>query len=141
MKLTIAGTGYVGLVTGTGFANLGNDVICFDIDQKKIDTLKNGIIPIYEPGLKELFERNVDAGRLKFTIDARMAVQDSEIIFICVNTPSNEHQEADLTAVKEVAKAVGQHMNEYKLIVNSKSVLRLHLLEIIKEPFHLTFTN
>ena len=108
MKLTIAGTGYVGLVTGTGFANLGNDVICFDIDREKINSLKNGAIPIYEPGLEEIYKRNVEAGRLKFTTDAIKAVQESEIIFICVNTPTNEHQEADLTAVEEVAKAIGQ---------------------------------
>jgi len=112
MKLTIAGTGYVGLVTGTGFANLGNDVICFDIDREKVDLLKNGIIPIYEPGLGELYNRNVEAGRLKFTIDAKKAIRESEIIFICVDTPTNEHQEADLTAVKEVAKAIGQYMND-----------------------------
>ena len=122
MKLTIAGTGYVGLVTGTGFANLGNDVICFDIDNGKIDALKNGIIPIYEPGLEELYKRNVEAGRLTFTTDAVKAVQESEIIFICVNTPANEHREADLTAVIEVAKAVGRHLEEYKVIVNKSTV-------------------
>jgi len=122
MKLTIAGTGYVGLVTGTGFANLGNDVICFDIDREKIDSLKNGVMPIYEPGLEELYNRNVESGRLKFTTDTEKAVRESEIIFICVNTPTNEHQEADLTAVKGVAKAVGQHMNEYKVVVNKSTV-------------------
>jgi len=122
MKLTIAGTGYVGLVTGTGFANLGNDVICFDIDKEKIDALENGIIPIYEPGLEELYRRNVEAGRLEFTTDAKKAVQESEIIFICVNTPANEHREADLSAVIEVAKAVGRHMEEYKVIVNKSTV-------------------
>jgi UDPglucose 6-dehydrogenase len=122
MKLTIAGTGYVGLVTGTGFANLGNDVICFDIDKGKIDALENGTIPIFEPGLEELYKRNVEAGRLKFTTDAIQAVQESEIIFICVNTPVNEHKEADLTAVIEVAKAVGRHMEEYKVIVNKSTV-------------------
>jgi len=122
MKLTIAGTGYVGLVTGTGFANLGNDVLCFDIDREKIDSLNNGIIPIYEPGLDEIYKRNVETGRLKFTSDTQKAIQESEIIFICVNTPTNEHQEADLTAVIEVAKAVGQHMNEYKVVVNKSTV-------------------
>jgi UDPglucose 6-dehydrogenase len=122
MKLTIAGTGYVGLVTGTGFANLGNDVICFDIDDGKIDALRNGTIPIYEPGLEELYKRNVEAGRLGFTTDAEKAVRESEIIFICVNTPANEHQEADLTAVREVAKAIGRHMEEYKVIVNKSTV-------------------
>jgi len=122
MKLTIAGTGYVGLVSGTGFANLGNDVICFDIDKEKIEALKNGTIPIYEPGLDELYKRNVEAGRLTFTTDPETAVRESEIIFICVNTPSNEHKEADLTAVKEVARVIGRHMDQYKVIVNKSTV-------------------
>ena len=131
MKLTIAGTGYVGLVTGTGFANLGNDVICFDIHKGKIDALKNGTIPIYEPGLEELYKRNVEAERLKFTTNAIKAVQESEIIFICVNTPTNEHLEADLTAVKDVAKVIGQHMNGYKVIVN-KSTVPVGTAELVK---------
>ena len=122
MKLTIAGTGYVGLVTGTGFSNLGNDVICFDIDSGKINALKNGIIPIYEPGLGELYKRNIEAGRLGFTTDAEKAVRESEIIFICVNTPTNEHREADLAAVIEVAKAIGRHIEEYKVVVNKSTV-------------------
>ena len=122
MKLTIAGTGYVGLVTGTGFANLGNDVICFDIDRAKIDLLEDGGIPIYEPGLEEIYKRNLKTGRLKFTTDAKKAVQESEIIFICVNTPTNKHHEADLTAVREVAKAIGQYMDEYKIVVNKSTV-------------------
>jgi len=132
MKLTIAGTGYVGLVNGTGFANLGNDVICFDIDREKVDLLKNGIIPIYESGLGELYKRNVEAGRLKFTVDAEKAVRESEIIFICVNTPTNEHQEADLTAVEEVAKAIGQYMNDYKIIVN-KSTVPVGTADLVKK--------
>ena len=122
MKLTIAGTGYVGLVTGTGFANLGNDVICFDVDKTKIDLMANGGMPIYEPGLEEIYRRNLKTKRLKFTTDAAKAVQESEIIFICVNTPTNEHQEADLTAVKEVAKAIGRYMDDYKLVVNKSTV-------------------
>ena len=132
MKLTIAGTGYVGLVSGTGFANLGNDVICFDIDREKVDLLKNGIIPIYEPGLGELYNRNVEAGRLKFTTDAKKAIRESEIIFICVDTPTNEHQEADLTAVKEVAKAIGQYMNDYKILVN-KSTVPVGTADLVKK--------
>ena len=122
MKLTIAGTGYVGLVTGTGFANLGNDVICFDIDRAKIDLMANGVMPIYEPGLEEIYKRNLKTKRLKFTTDALKAIQESEIIFICVNTPTNDHQEADLTAVKEVSKAIGRYMDDYKLIVNKSTV-------------------
>jgi UDPglucose 6-dehydrogenase len=122
MKLTIAGTGYVGLVTGTGFANLGNDVICFDIDRAKIDLMANGGMPIYEPGLEEIYKRNLKTKRLKFTADAAKAVQESEIIFICVNTPTNDRQEADLTAVQEVAKAVGRYMDDYKIVVNKSTV-------------------
>lgn len=131
MKLTIAGTGYVGLVTGTGFANLGNDVICFDIDRAKIDLLLDGVMPIYEPGLEEIYKRNLKTNRLKFTTDAVKAVQESEIIFICVNTPTNEHREADLTAVQEVAKAIGRYMDDYKIVVN-KSTVPVGTAELVK---------
>ena len=132
MKLTIAGTGYVGLVTGTGFANLGNDVICFDINKTKMDKLAEGVMPIYEPGLKEIYQRNLKAGRLKFTTDAVKAVQESDIIFICVDTPNSEHQEADLTAVKVVAKAIGQNMNDYKVVVN-KSTVPVGTADLVKK--------
>ncbi len=132
MKLTIVGTGYVGLVTGTGFANLGNDVICLDVDKAKVDLLADGRIPIYEPGLEEIYKSNLKAGRLKITTDTKKAVQESEIIFICVGTPTNEHQETDLTAVKEVAKTVGQYMNEYKIVVN-KSTVPVGTADIVKE--------
>jgi len=132
MKLTIVGTGYVGLVAATGFANLGNDVICVDIDKEKIDLLKGGVVPIYEPGLEELFKNNLKGGRLKFTTDMAEAVQESEIIFICVGTPSNEFQEADLTAVEEVAKAIGTYMNEYKIVVN-KSTVPVGTADLVKK--------
>ena len=132
MKLTIVGTGYVGLVAATGFANLGNDVICVDIDKEKIDLLKGGVVPIYEPGLEELFKNNLKGGRLKFTTDMAEAVQESEIIFICVGTPSNEFQEADLTAVEEVAKAIGTYMNEYKVVVN-KSTVPVGTADLVKK--------
>ncbi len=122
MKLTIAGTGYVGLVSGTGFANLGNDVICFDIDTKKIDMLTKGIMPIFEPGLEEVYKRNLEAGRLKFTTDAKKGVQESDIIFICVDTPTDKEQNADLAAVKEVARVIGEYMNGYKIVVNKSTV-------------------
>ena len=122
MKLTIAGTGYVGLVTGTGFANLGNDVVCFDVDETKINQLKDGVLPIYEPGLEEIYKRHFESGRLHFTTDPLKAVQESEIIFICVGTPSNEKQEADLTYVEEVAGVIGKYMNEYKVVVNKSTV-------------------
>ncbi|RLB85312.1 MAG: UDP-glucose 6-dehydrogenase [Deltaproteobacteria bacterium] len=122
MKLTIVGTGYVGLVTGTGLANLGNDVICLDVDKTKTDVLAKGELTIYEPGLGEIFKRNLKGGRLKFTDDAIKAVQESEIIFICVGTPSNELYEADLTAVEDVARAIGKYMNGYKIVVNKSTV-------------------
>jgi len=122
MKLTVVGTGYVGLVTGVGFANLGNDVICLDIDSEKITRLENGELVIYEPGLGELFERNLAGGRLKFATDFQTAVETSDIIFICVGTPTNERQEADLTAVRDVAAAIGKYMNGYKVIVNKSTV-------------------
>jgi UDPglucose 6-dehydrogenase len=122
MKFTIVGTGYVGLVTGVGFANLGHDVICLDVDQAKIDMIESGKLPIYEPGLLEIFERNFKGGRLKFTTDTKMAVAASEVIFICVGTPPNEHQEADLTAVKAVAADIGRHMDDYKVVVDKSTV-------------------
>lgn len=122
MKLTVTGTGYVGIVTGTGFANLGNDVMCFDIDRDKISELSEGRLPIYEPGLTEIFKRNLDAGRLRFTTDTVEAMQGSDIIFICVGTPENAAGEADLTAVKQVATAIGKYMNGYKVVVNKSTV-------------------
>ena len=122
MKLAIAGTGYVGIVTGTGFANLGNDVICYDIDTEKVNMLTEGELPIYEPGLGEIFRRNLDAGRLQFTTDSIEAVQNAEIIFICVGTPSNSELAADLTAVKQVAESIGRYMNDYKVVVNKSTV-------------------
>ena len=122
MKLTIAGTGYVGIVTGVGFAKLGNDVICLDIDREKVEKLKNGELTIYEPGLEEIFRRTLASGRLTFTDDVITAIQKSEIIFICVGTPPNARQEADLTAVENVARAVGAYMNEHKIIVNKSTV-------------------
>lgn len=132
MRLTVAGTGYVGLVTGAGFANLGNDLICFDIDKAKIDLLSGGVVPIYEPGLEEIYRRNLKTGRLKFTTDAQKAVQESDIIFICVGTPEDEHQNADLTAVKEVAATIGKHINDYKIVVN-KSTVPVGTADLVKQ--------
>ena len=132
MKLTLVGTGYVGLVSGSGFANLGNDVVCLDIDNSKIDSLQNGELIIYEPGLEEIFKRNLKRGRLKFTTDAKKAIQDSDIIFICVGTPSTENHSADLTAVKEVAKTIGIFINRYKVIVN-KSTVPIGTADLVKK--------
>lgn len=122
MKLTVIGTGYVGLVTGVGFANLGNDVTCLDVDHEKIARLEAGELPIYEPGLGEIFHRNVEAGRIKFTTDGIAAIESSEIIFICVGTPSGPNQAADLTAIMETAASIGRYMNDYKVVVNKSTV-------------------
>ena len=107
MRITMVGTGYVGLVTGTCFANTGNHVTCLDVDAKKIEKLKNGISPIYEPGLDELIKRNTKAGRLNFTTDKKSAYQSAEIIFICVGTPSDENGHADLKYVLAAAGDIG----------------------------------
>ena len=96
MKLTMVGTGYVGLVTGVCFAETGNNVTCLDVDPKKIEKLKNNICPIYEPGLTEMMERNYKAGRLNYTLDKAEAYRDAEMIFICVGTPSDEKGHTDL---------------------------------------------
>ncbi len=108
MRITMVGTGYVGLVTGTCFANVGNDVTCLDIDQKKIDKLNNGISPIYEPGLDEMIQRNTKAGRLHFTTDAASAYQSAEIIFVCVGTPSDAQGHADLKYVLAASADIGK---------------------------------
>ena len=110
MRITMVGTGYVGLVTGTCFANTGNVVTCLDIDAAKIDLLNNGKSPIYEPGLDELIERNVKGGRLHFTTDKQSAYQSAEIIFICVGTPSDDHGRADLKYVMAAARDIGDAM-------------------------------
>ncbi|MBC8432699.1 MAG: UDP-glucose/GDP-mannose dehydrogenase family protein [Desulfobacterales bacterium] len=132
MKLAIIGTGYVGLVNGAGFADLGNDVICLDIDKAKIDQLSDGVMTIYEPGLEEICQRNLKTGRLTFTTDGIKAVQESDIIFICVGTPENEQQEADLTAVQAAAQTIGRYMNSYKIVVN-KSTVPVGTADLVKK--------
>ncbi|HPD18379.1 MAG TPA: UDP-glucose/GDP-mannose dehydrogenase family protein [Candidatus Goldiibacteriota bacterium] len=120
MKICVIGVGYVGLVTGACLSDLGNSVICVDIDKTKIDNLKKGILPIYEPGLSELVKRN--KSRLKFTTNVKEGVQKSDVIFIAVGTPPKENGEADLTYVKEVAKSTGKFINGYKIIVDKSTV-------------------
>ena len=122
MRITMVGTGYVGLTTGACLANLGNDVICLDIDEKKIEMLKNGKVPIYEPGLNELVAQNVEEGRLRFTTDTKYAIESSDTVFIAVGTPEGEDGSADLRYVLEVAESIGRFMNGYKLVVNKSTV-------------------
>ncbi len=122
MKIAVIGTGYVGLVTGTCFANSGNDVSCIDINQEKIEGLKNGIIPIYEPGLKELVLRNAEAGRLHFTTDTPSAVKSAEIIYLAVGTPQGSDGAADLSAMWAVVKAIAPHMQEDAIVVTKSTV-------------------
>lgn len=121
-KICVIGSGYVGLVTGTCFADLGNEVITVDIDQSKIDGLKNGVMPIYEPGLEELVERNVKAGRLSFTTSYEEGLKDASFVFICVGTPSAVDGEADLKYVRASAQTIGEKMTAPIVIVNKSTV-------------------
>ena len=121
-KITFIGTGYVGLVSGVAISDFGHRVICADISKEKIRQLNNGSIPIYEPGLNELLKKNVNAGRLSFTFDVKKAIRDSEIIFIAVGTPEGKDGKSDITAVKSVAKVIGENINEYKVICTKSTV-------------------
>jgi UDPglucose 6-dehydrogenase len=122
MNIAVVGTGYVGLVTGAVFSDLGNDVVCVDKDDAKIETLRAGRMPIYEPGLEEMVERNVQDGRLGFTTDLAQAVRRSDIVFIAVGTPPKATGEADLSAVEEVALGIARSLDRYKVIVNKSTV-------------------
>ncbi len=122
MFIAVIGVGYVGLVAATCFAETGNDVICMDSDSSRVEALNNGEIPIYEPGLEELMERNIEEGRLAFTTNLPLAVRRSKVIFIAVGTPPDEEGGADLTNVLDVATNVGKAMNDYKVIVTKSTV-------------------
>lgn len=122
MKITVIGTGYVGLVAGTCLADMGNDVICVDNNEDKIKQLENGIVPIFEPGLEELIKVNYREGRLTFTTDIDMAVKKSDVCFIAVGTPQGEDGSADLQYVLQVAKSIAKAMNGYKVIVDKSTV-------------------
>jgi UDPglucose 6-dehydrogenase len=122
MRISVIGTGYVGLVTGTCLAESGNRVICMDIDERKIELLNDGKVPIYEPGLEELIKRNMAQGRLSCTTDMATAVRSSDIIFIAVGTPPGEDGSADLKYVVGAARGIGKHMNGYKIVVNKSTV-------------------
>ncbi len=122
MKITIFGTGYVGLVTGACLADVGHDVLCMDVDQAKIDQLLQGQIPIYEPGLEAIVTHNAEAGRLAFTTNAQQAVEHGVLQFIAVGTPPDEDGSADLQYVTAVARTIGQYMTDYKVIVDKSTV-------------------
>jgi len=122
MKITIIGTGYVGLVTGACLAELGNDVFCLDVDQRKIDLLNNGGIPIHEPGLEEVVARNRASGRLQFSTDVAASVAHGQLQFIAVGTPPDEDGSADLQYVLAAARNIGRHMDGYKVIVDKSTV-------------------
>ena len=121
-RITVIGTGYVGLVSGAGISDFGHQVVCADIDAEKIEQLQKGAIPIYEPGLEELVKRNVASQRLSFTVDVNQAVRDAEVIFIAVGTPQGDNGEADISAVKAVARTIGENLNSYKIICTKSTV-------------------
>ena len=132
MKVGIIGSGYVGLVAGACLAEAGNDVLCADIDSAKIDLLNGGGIPIYEPGLKPLIERNLSVGRLAFTTDVAAAVRASHVIFIAVGTPPGEDGSADLQHVLAVAKTIGQAMEDEKVVI-TKSTVPVGTADLVRE--------
>jgi UDPglucose 6-dehydrogenase len=138
MQISVFGTGYVGLVTGVCFAEMGNDVTCADIDANKIAKLKDGISPIYEPGLDNLITGNIQAQRINFTTDLKDAVEKSDILFIAVGTPSDVDGSADLKYVLSVAETIAMHMNDYKLIV-TKSTVPVGTYLKVKERMDQTF--
>src|SRR5699024_26276 len=122
MKITIFGTGYVGLVTGTCLAEMGNHVTCVDVDEDKVARLSRGEVPIFEPGLETLVQRNHQAGRLTFTTDAAAAIAHGEVVFIAVGTPPDEDGSADLRYVLTVARTIGEHIGSYTVVVNKSTV-------------------
>lgn len=143
MNISVIGVGYVGLVTGACFAEFGVNVTCGDKDREKIESLKEGIIPIYEPGLEELVRKNLREGRLRFTTEISECVKDSLVIFIAVGTPQDDDGGADLRYVKEVARTIGENMDGYKVIVTKSTVpvgTGKLIAEIVKEyqphPYH-----
>jgi len=120
MKIAVIGTGYVGLVTGTCLAETGNEVICVDIDEAKVATMRKGVVPIYEPHLDVLFERNIKAGRLSFTTSLDEGLEHGDIIFLALPTPEDEDGSADLSYVLNVSTEIGKRLKSYKVIVDKK---------------------
>src|SRR5690606_8299927 len=132
MKITVVGTGYVGLVSGACFSDVGIEVVCVDVDQKKIDNLKNGIMPIYEPGLEEMVVRNYQGGRLHFSTNLPESIKDADVAFIAVGTPPGEDGSADLKYVLAVAREIGENMNSYGVVV-TKSTVPVGTAEKVKQ--------
>jgi UDPglucose 6-dehydrogenase len=132
MKITVIGTGYVGLVTGTCFAETGVNVTCVDVDSEKIKMLKNGMVPIYEPGLEVMIKRNIEKSRLNFTTEIRKGIEGAEVIFIAVGTPPGEDGSADLQHVKAVAAEIGSSINGY-IVVVTKSTVPVGTSEVLKQ--------
>ncbi|MGG4167042.1 UDP-glucose/GDP-mannose dehydrogenase family protein [Rossellomorea vietnamensis] len=122
MNICVIGTGYVGLVSGVCFSDAGNKVTCLDIDAQKVENLKNGIIPIYEPGLTELVEKNINEGRLFFTTDYTEGMSDADLVIIAVGTPPKENGEANLQYIEAAARSIAEHLNDYKVIVTKSTV-------------------
>ena len=135
MDITMVGSGYVGLVSGACLSEAGNNIVCVDIDQDKVDGLKRGIIPIYEPGLEGLVQANIAAHRLDFTTSIAHGVRHGEVIFIAVGTPSDEDGSADLQYVKQVAQSIGEEMNEYRVVV-TKSTVPVGTADIVKDTIN-----
>lgn len=140
MKITVVGTGYVGLVSGACFSEVGIQVICVDVNQQKIDGLREGIMPIYEPGLEELVKRNHTQGRLKFSTNLSDAIQDSDVVFIAVGTPPGEDGSADLKYVLAVADEIGQYMSSY-MVVATKSTVPVGTGEKVKEAIQIALVE
>ena len=122
MNIAVVGTGYVGLVTGTCFSEMGVHVTCVDVDERKIEALRSGVIPIYEPGLETLVHKNSKSGRLLFTTHLEDVINEVDIIFSAVGTPPDEDGSADLRYVLDVAKTIGQHLNHYIVVVTKSTV-------------------
>ncbi|MDX1445822.1 UDP-glucose dehydrogenase family protein, partial [Lishizhenia sp.] len=131
-KIAVIGTGYVGLVTGTCFAETGNNVTCVDIDENKVEQMRKGVVPIYEPHLDVIFERNIKANRINFTTNLEEAVEEAEIIFLALPTPPGEDGSADLSYVLGVAESLGKIIKEYKVIVD-KSTVPVGTAELVAE--------
>ena len=115
-NVTFIGTGYVGLVSGTGISDFGHKVTCYDISREKIESLKKGKLPIYEPGLEELIKKNARAGRLFFSNDPEVAIKDADVIFIAVGTPTGKNGKADLKYIESAARTIGKYLNSYSVI-------------------------